>query len=182
MHWQISTQTSTKYCFCVSQDKKIQCISSASKQQQFKDNESLWIYLNSKTVEEKNTARLEGLENGSKKECGKDHWGWSSCWPSSLQNITDVITVSSAAAAAGDRWEWAGPGARRLASCVLARISFPPKLRQGWCGSLTSQICGHWGWKGRSTKFHNHGEGPYDIIHTRAFSWLKAATTAFTFN
>ena len=70
MHWQISTQTSTKYCFCVSRDKKIQCISSASKQQQFKDNESLylWIYLKSKTsisVKEKDTAHLEGLENGS---------------------------------------------------------------------------------------------------------------------
>ena len=39
-----------------------------------------------------------------------------------------------------------GPGARRLASCVLARISFPPKLRQGWCGSLTrsKEICGYW--------------------------------------
>ena len=70
MHWQISTQTSTKYCFCVSGDKKIQCISSASKQQQFKDNESLWIYLKSKmsiSVEEKNTGHLEGLENDSEK-------------------------------------------------------------------------------------------------------------------
>ena len=29
------------------------------------------------------------------------------------------------------------------------------------------------------TKVRNHGEGPY--TPTRAFSWLKAATTAFTF-
>ena len=100
MHWQISTQTSTKYCFCVSRDKKIQCISSASKQQQFKDNESLWRYLH---LNCKTSARLEGLENGPKKECGTDHWGWSSCWPSSLQNITDVITVSYGRR--GSRWQ-----------------------------------------------------------------------------
>ena len=30
---------------------------------------------------------------------------------------------------------------------------------------------------GSTTGFHNHGEGPY----TRAFSWLKAPTSAFTF-
>ena len=30
----------------------------------------------------------------------------------------------------------------------------------------------------QSVKLYNHGEGPY---YTRAFSWLKAALTAFTF-
>ena len=30
-------------------------------------------------------------------------------------------------------------------------------------------------------KVRNHGEGPYSLLATRAFSWLKAAATAFTF-
>ena len=147
MHWQISTQTSTKYCFCVSWDKKIQCISSASKQQQFKDNESLylWIYLKSKTsisIEEKNTAHLEGLENGSengpKRSVERTTGGvklllpiiitkYNRCHYSFLRQPRQQVTGGSGL----------GRGHACLASSVLAQISFPPKLRQGWCGSVT---------------------------------------------
>ena len=74
------------------------------------------------------------------------------------------LQFPTAAAAAGDRWEWAGPGARRLASCVLARISFPPKLRQGWCGSLTR----------RSVDTGAGEEGPRSFTITE-----KAPTTSY---
>ena len=30
-------------------------------------------------------------------------------------------------------------------------------------------------------RIHNHGEGPYSILNTRAFSWLKESTSTFTF-
>ena len=135
MHWQISTQTSTKYCFCVSRDKKIQCISSASKQQQFKDNESLWIYLNSKTsisVEEKNTARLEGLEREWKGPLG-------------VKLLLAIIITKynrchySFLGRRGSRWQ-VGVGRGR------GHAASPPV---SWLGSVSRQNCvkvgaGHW--------------------------------------
>ena len=150
MHWQISTQTSTKYCFCVSRDKKIQCISSASKQQQFKDNESLylWIYLKSKTsisIEEKDTAHLEGLKM-ARKMVDKGVWkglleGWSSCCLSSLQNITDVITVSYGSRGSRCQVGVGWPGARLPRLLCLGSDQFPAKTASRLVRVSDQEIC-----------------------------------------
>ena len=150
MHWQISTQTSTKYCFCVSRDKKIQCISSASKQQQFKDNESLylWIYLKSKTsisIEEKNTAHLEGLENGSengpKRSVERTTGGVKLLLPIIITKYNRCHYSFLRQQVTGGLW--LGPGARLPRLLCLGSDQFPAKTASRLVRVSDQEICGY---------------------------------------
>ena len=131
------------------------------------------------SVEEKNTGHLEGLKNdsekGPKRSVERTTRGvklllpiiitkYNRCHYSFLRQPRQQVTGGSGL----------GRGQACLASCVLAQISFPPKLRQGWCGSVTR----------RSVDTGAENEGPQSFTFTEMSpsSWLKAATSYYCFH